>query len=149
MSSRPLSFALPLLTLALGCGGDEPRFLSLDRLCPELASDICSARNGGCCAPGDIMACEQAEDARCRAALIPFTSESALRYDSISAAVQRNVAREALDICGPLPVYAAFFEGSLPDGSACERDTLCQSGRCSPETRACVAPMSTPLCSAP
>lgn len=135
---------------SLGCAGDDDsRFLSLERLCPELASDICGARNGGCCAGVDPLQCEQAEEASCRAALAGFTVESSLHYDSVAAAMQHELARATLSACGAQPVLASFFEGGLSLGTTCERSGQCASGSCSADGHICVDPVALPLCATP
>ena len=135
---------------ALGCArSDDPSFLPIDQLCPELASDICGARNGGCCAAVDPLQCEQAEQASCSAELALLSSEPSLHYDSVAAAAQHERVRASLGACGSKPVLASFFQGGLSPGAACERSSQCTSGNCSVDGHVCVDPVAVPLCAAP
>jgi len=146
LTISPLPCALVGLFFATACGDDEPRFLSLGQLCPELAADICGARNGGCCAPVDMLTCQAAEEAACRESSDSFTREASLNYDSVSAAKQHELSRAALDACGPVPVLASFFEGGLPLAAPCERATQCASGTCSGAPLVCTQTADTPVC---
>lgn len=135
---------------SFGCGGDDdPKFLSFEQLCPELASDVCASRNGGCCATGvDPVQCEKDEEATCRAAVSVFSAESGLRYDAVRAATQHEQTRNALSACGALPVLASYFQGGLLLGAPCERSSQCGSGNCSSDAHVCVESVSAPLCAA-
>jgi hypothetical protein len=134
----------------LGCGDDDPKFLSFEQLCPELASDVCAARNGGCCATGvDPVQCGKDEEAICRSAVSLFAAESSLHYDAPRAATQHEQTRNTLSACGALPVLASYFQGGLVLGAPCERSSQCGSGRCTSDAHVCVEPVSTPLCTAP
>jgi hypothetical protein len=145
-SAVPVGVALG----ALSCGGGhDPRFLPLAQLCPQLAEDICSARNGGCCAAGDLLQCEKDEEASCGAALTAFQVESSRRYDSVAAAKQHELTRATLSACGTQPVLASFFQGGLSLGATCERSGQCGSGNCSTDGHVCVDAVSVALCAAP
>jgi hypothetical protein len=141
-----------VLAWAPGCdggGGHDPRFLPFEQLCPELAADICGARNGGCCAGVDPLQCEKDEEARCGVALGALQVESSRRYDAVAAARQHELTRAALSACGAQPVLAAFFQGGLSLGAMCERSGQCGSGNCSPDGHVCVDAVSPTLCAAP
>lgn len=145
---RPV-FVLAAITL-LGCGNDDPKFLSFEQLCPELASDVCAARNGGCCATGvDPVQCGKDEEALCRAGVSLFAAESSLHYDAARAATQHEQTRNTLSACGALPVLASYFQGGLLLGATCERSSQCGSGNCTSDAHVCVESVSASLCPAP
>jgi hypothetical protein len=147
---RLASLAAGLVVSSLGCGDDDPRFLSFEALCPELAADICGARNGGCCATGvDPVQCGKDEEASCRAIVATYAAESSLKYDAIMAATQHEQTRATLSACGTLPVLANYFRGGLFLGAPCERSSQCASGNCGPDVHVCVESVSAPLCSPP
>jgi hypothetical protein len=159
LSRRRARFDLALARLALvvsavitlGCGGDDdPKFLSFEQLCPELASDVCAARNGGCCATGvDPVQCAKDEEASCRTAVGAFAGESSLHYDAVRAATQHEQTRNTLSACGAMPVLASYFEGGLFFGAPCERGSQCARGSCTSDAHVCVEPVSAPLCAPP
>jgi hypothetical protein len=137
---------------AVGCGGGgghDPRFLPLERLCPELAADVCGARNGGCCPEVDPVQCEKDEAARCGVALGVLQVESSRSYDAVVAAEQHELTRATLSACGTQPVLATFFQGGLSPGAICERSGQCGSGNCSADGHVCVDAVSAALCAAP
>jgi hypothetical protein len=146
LTISPLVWAALGAVLATACGDDEPRFLSFEELCPELAADICGARNGGCCAMVDMAACLAVEESVCRLGVDAYMREASLNYDSVYAATQRNAARGVLDACGSKPVLASFFEGGLALGTPCERPSQCQSGVCTGTPPVCVEATPAPLC---
>ena len=134
------------LCFAIGCGDDTP-FLPLDKLCGELAVDVCDARDG-CCEPESRDACLQREQRACGPQQQSLEAEQR-SYDAEAAAHLRGSARTTLDACGSAPTLASFYEGGLALGATCERDGQCQSGRCAIETHACVDAIVRPLCASP
>lgn len=137
--------ALVLLTSATACSGDDySRFLSFERLCPELASDVCSARVG-CCGSLDLASCETIEEQSCRVTTSSFSMEPSLAYDAVAAAAQHQASHDTLDSCGPPTPLAAFFIGGLRPGTPCERDAQCTSGACAGDPRVCLLAQKT-LC---
>jgi hypothetical protein len=124
-------WALSALCLAgpMACKDKGEAFLGLPDLCPSRAHDICSAR-ALCCEQGAESACEAHEKLACDQQRGQFTSDQSLTYNSEFAEQQRAAQQHALEQCeDPLPL-GAFFEGTLPAGEGCERDTQCQSGHC-------------------
>jgi hypothetical protein len=147
MRSR-LASGLTLLAVSmvtLGCASDDP-FLSLRDLCPELADDICNARNGGCCAPGDPVACAAQEQASCELQKSMYELESGRRYDAVAAAHARQAQHAALDACGPVAGLGVFFQDGLPVGTPCERFTQCASGACTGSPLTCTEVTPAALC---
>lgn len=147
LRSRAVGSACAIaLFFTLGCGHDEP-FLGLQELCPELASDVCTARNQGCCPqPVDQASCEASERAACMADQGAYALEAGRRYDSVAAARERQAVQAVLDACGAPPTLAAFFQDGLPLGTACERASQCASGACSGQPGACTEVATHPLC---
>jgi hypothetical protein len=136
-----------LISSSLACGADEPGFLSFEQLCPELAADICGARNGGCCPVGvDPVQCAKDEEASCRSAVAAYAAESSLHYEAIMGAKQHQQTRDTLSACGALPVLASYFQGGLFLGASCERSGQCASGNCASDVHVCVESVSVPLC---
>jgi hypothetical protein len=142
---RPGALLLACASL-LACGHDEA-FLSLQDLCPERASDICSAQNNGCpCPPSDPASCEDAGVAACMAEQDALTAESTRSYDSTAAWRQGEATRAVVNSCGAPPALSTYFKGGLPLGSACERASQCASGACSGQPPTCSELASGPLC---
>lgn len=140
-------------SLALAACEDDPKFISIESLCTQLAVDVCEARIGACCpAETDTMACQDGVEARCKALRANFEAEAApdRTYESERAAAQSDALRAELAALNPpcqlKPLLARFYTSGLVLGAACERDTQCESGVCAGEPKQCSDAPLVSLC---
>jgi len=88
--------------LCFACKADDAAFLSLDRLCPSVAEEICNSQTR-CCqsdeAPSDCL--ERVQDS-CLEQRAEILKEDALTYDSEYAFQVREDLRAGLVECGDL-----------------------------------------------